>query len=48
VIVSAQSIGRAYDVDMLIIRSAHEELRRWLTEWNRPELYVTSSFVEYV
>lgn len=21
--------------DMLIVRSAHEELRRWLVEWNR-------------
>ena len=22
--------------DMMIVRSAHEELRRWLTDWNTP------------
>ncbi|WRT69766.1 uncharacterized protein IL334_006757 [Kwoniella shivajii] len=33
--------GLRHDCDyMLIVRSAHEELRRWLTEWNRPEQYV--------
>lgn len=26
--------------DMLIVRSAHEELRRWLTEWNNPDKWV--------
>ncbi|WWC95401.1 hypothetical protein V866_002263 [Kwoniella sp. B9012] len=33
--------GLRHDCDyMLIVRSAHEELRRWLTEWNKPEQYV--------
>ncbi|WVQ96072.1 hypothetical protein IAU59_003172 [Kwoniella sp. CBS 9459] len=32
--------GLRHDCDyMLIVRSAHEELRRWLTEWNKPEHY---------
>ncbi|ORY34671.1 fungal-specific transcription factor domain-domain-containing protein [Naematelia encephala] len=30
--------GLRQDCDyMLIVRSAHEELRRWLTEWNKPD-----------
>ncbi|KAK4688546.1 hypothetical protein P7C73_g1570, partial [Tremellales sp. Uapishka_1] len=32
--------GLRQDCDyMLIVRSAHEELRRWLTEWNKPDEY---------
>ncbi|WVR07996.1 hypothetical protein IAU60_005039 [Kwoniella sp. DSM 27419] len=32
--------GLRHDCDyMLIVRSAHEELRRWLTEWNKPDRY---------
>ncbi|KAK8849735.1 hypothetical protein IAR55_005070 [Kwoniella newhampshirensis] len=35
--------GLRHDCDyMLIVRSAHEELRRWLTEWNKPEKSVSA------
>ncbi|EIW71458.1 hypothetical protein TREMEDRAFT_67782 [Tremella mesenterica DSM 1558] len=41
--------GLRQDCDyLLIVRSAHEELRRWLTEWNKPESFASGdSNVEY-